>query len=195
MAAWDDDSDFTAARAGIAHARAHLPPSAAADGEVARMALPPQAPLTAPEVEVARKQRRLRRYQKPKPKVFGIGFSRTGTYSLNKALNMLGYEVIHYPADPKTRAELSRGDYRLSVLEHYDGITELTAAPFFKELDRLYPGSKFILTIRENRSWLKSLRTRWEEIQESPEAERDEAFRGTFCAGPLTAVAISMKPI
>jgi len=43
-------------------------------------------------------------------KVFGIGLSRTGTYSLSKALDVLGFYTIHYPIDPTTLLALFNGD-------------------------------------------------------------------------------------
>jgi len=90
-------------------------------------------------------------------KVFGIGLSRTGTKSLNEALRILDFDVVHYPCDRRTYGELSRGVYRLSLLERRDGITDITVAPFYAQLDRIYPGSKFVLTLRDTVSWLASM--------------------------------------
>lgn len=50
------------------------------------------------------------------------------------------------------------GNYCLSVLERFQAITDITAAPFYSSFDQEYPGSKFILTIREINSWLVSMR-------------------------------------
>lgn len=90
-------------------------------------------------------------------KIFGIGLSRTGTKSLTSALETLDFNIAHYPCDRKTYKELTIGKYNLSILENYDGITDITVAPFFPHLDRLYPGSKFIFTLREKETWLKSM--------------------------------------
>ena len=94
-------------------------------------------------------------------KVFGIGLSKTGTTSLTKALNILGVKSIHYPWDETTYAELRRGEYRLSLLRDYDGVTDTPVAPFFAQLDRAWPDSKFILTIRDKPSWLRSAESHW----------------------------------
>jgi hypothetical protein len=94
-------------------------------------------------------------------KIFGIGLSRTGTSSLTKALNLLGLRVIHYPSDVITYQELSHGNYKLSILEKYDGITDIVCSPFFVQFDQTYPNSKFILTIRDIESWLVSLESHW----------------------------------
>lgn len=85
----------------------------------------------------------LQRQTKVANKVFGIGLSNTGTSSLNRALTLLGIPSIHLP-------------HSLSQIGKFDGASDLPVAVFFKELDRLYPGSKFILTIRNTRDWLKS---------------------------------------
>ncbi|UCH11262.1 MAG: hypothetical protein JSU61_05070 [Fidelibacterota bacterium] len=93
-------------------------------------------------------------------KVFGIGLNRTGTSSLNVALNMLLVRTIHYPIDRTTYQELTTGQYDLTILEKFDGITDVTVVPYYRQLDRHYPGSKFILTLRDVDSWLVSLE-RW----------------------------------
>jgi hypothetical protein len=90
-------------------------------------------------------------------KVFGLGLSRTGTTSLGQALEILGIPTRHYPYNRATYAELTSGTYRLSVLEEVDAIVDITVAPYYAQLDRAYPGSKFILTTREMESWLRAI--------------------------------------
>lgn len=90
-------------------------------------------------------------------KIFGLGLSRTGTSSLNVALNMLGISTIHFPIDRTTYREMITGTYKLSILEKYDGITDITTVPIYPQLDHHYPGSKFILTTRDLQTWLKSI--------------------------------------
>ena len=86
---------------------------------------------------------RLQRKSKVANKVFGIGLSKTGTTSLNTALNLLGIPSIHLPRS-------------LLQIEEYDGATDIPIAVAYQKLDKLYPGSKFILTIRHQRNWLRS---------------------------------------
>lgn len=90
-------------------------------------------------------------------KVFGIGLSRTGTASLNKALNLLSIPAYHFPRDRRTCVELMSGQYRLSVLDRFDAITDITASAFYEQFDAEYPGSRFVLTVREKGEWLKSV--------------------------------------
>jgi hypothetical protein len=76
-------------------------------------------------------------------KVFGVGLSRTGTTSLTAALGILGYDAIHFPLYPQQ-------------IEMADAATDTTVAYRFEELDRRYPESKFILTLRDEEAWLDS---------------------------------------
>ncbi len=105
-----------------------------------------------------------------KNKIFGIGLSRTGTTSLTEALNILGYKSYHFPSDKSTIVEIfnflaSGAEYiDLTTLKEYDAITDTPVCCFYKVLDRSYPDSKFILTIRDKESWLRSCKTFWEEV-------------------------------
>ena len=94
-------------------------------------------------------------------KVFGIGLNKTGTNSLNLALNILGVKSMHYPHDLQTYKELISCNYKLSILKEYDAITDLPSALYFNHYDEVYPNSKFILTTRERSSWIKSVRNQW----------------------------------
>ena len=86
--------------------------------------------------------------------VFGIGLGRTGTTSLTRALEILGYRTKHCP-----RFYLD-ADGQLCVspeqIAHYQALTDEPVALIYKTLDRQYPGSKFVLTVREMESWLTS---------------------------------------
>jgi hypothetical protein len=62
-------------------------------------------------------------------KVFGLGLSKTGTSSLAEALNILGIRTIHYLYDRKSFDDLRNGNYRLSILEEYQGIVDIPVAP------------------------------------------------------------------
>jgi Sulfotransferase domain len=109
-----------------------------------------------------------------KPKVFGLGLSRTGTHSLTAALHVLGYDTVHYPTDRATLETLLRGDARFPLLEQYDGITDITTAPYYEDLDREWPGSKFVLTIRDEDSWSLSCRKHWASLPAAKCGENEE---------------------
>jgi hypothetical protein len=95
-------------------------------------------------------------------KVFGLGLSKTGTSSLSEALNILGINTIHYPFDDVTYNELKDGNYKLSILQEYQGIVDIPVAPYYAQLDKNFPGSKFILTDRDLDGWLRSVEKHWE---------------------------------
>lgn len=79
-------------------------------------------------------------------KIFGIGLSKTGTTSLTSALLTLGFSCEHYFFD-------------LDRMKHLDAGTDLPIAHAFRELDVAWPGSKFILTVRDLDAWLGSCAT------------------------------------
>jgi hypothetical protein len=76
--------------------------------------------------------------------VWGIGLTRTGTRSLNRALEILGWRALHYPT--------------LSMLLHdeMEAATDESVAVMYKYLDFVYPNSLFILTERDEEGWLES---------------------------------------
>lgn len=91
-------------------------------------------------------------------KIFGIGYPKTGTTSLGYALSMLGFNHKFY--DDELNKKYNEGDYGaiFREAEKYDSFEDgpWNRGELYKELDRLFPGSKFILTIRELPSWIKS---------------------------------------
>ncbi|MBA3557021.1 MAG: hypothetical protein H0W30_00330 [Gemmatimonadaceae bacterium] len=94
-------------------------------------------------------------------KVFGIGLSKTGTSSLTDALKLLGIRTIQYPHDDATYNELRAGKYKLSILEHYQGVVDMPVAPFYAQLDKAFPDSRFVLTVRAKDAWLRSAELHW----------------------------------
>lgn len=94
-------------------------------------------------------------------KIFGIGLSRTGTNSLNSALETLGFRSLHWPCDRVTQRELpeyfaGQSPFAFSIANEHDGITDTPAALVFRELCVRFPKSRFVLTLREKEQWLRS---------------------------------------
>ncbi len=122
-------------------------------------------------------------------KIFGLGLSKTGTSSLTDALNLLGVKAVHYPHDQRTYEELRAGRYRLSILEEFRGVVDLPVAPFYAQLDREFPGSRFVLTVREKESWLRSCEVHWRLMMEwwenFPEFKRFHEFISACVFGTL----------
>ena len=96
-------------------------------------------------------------------KIFCIGFQKTGTSSLAKTLQGLGFTVgdaikvlnrkVNWRA-PDPRPEIV--EKVLAVVEGMDAIQDSPNAFIYRELDIAHPGAKFILTIRDTEDWLKS---------------------------------------
>lgn len=90
-------------------------------------------------------------------KVFGIGFHKTGTTSLDVALTTMGYKVCGHRlelAEDLFRNDLTRA---FEITEQYDAFQDNPWPLLYRELDDRYPSSKFILTIRDNEKWIKSV--------------------------------------
>jgi hypothetical protein len=96
-----------------------------------------------------------------RPKVFCIGRNKTGTTSLAVALRFLGYRVAPQgPAELLTE-DWARRDFRRLVrfCRRHEAFQDI---PFsldftFVALDQAYPGSKFILSVRDSaEQWFDS---------------------------------------
>jgi|SRR5215472_4293571 len=94
-----------------------------------------------------------------RPRVFGIGMHKTATTSLHIALQKLGYESWHWSSAHVAKAiwrEMNEGD-RSPTMEQYDALCDLPIPLLYRKLDEAYPGSKFILTLRDERKWLEAV--------------------------------------
>ncbi len=90
-------------------------------------------------------------------KIIGVGFHKTGTSTLREALKILGYRVKD--TTPRALIPILRGNYNKirRMLDRYDAMEDTPWYMIYKELDQLFPGSKFILTIRDEESWYTSV--------------------------------------
>ena len=96
-------------------------------------------------------------------RIFGIGMHKTATTSLNHALTMLGYDSAHWKNAHWAKAiwEEMKTHGSSHTLERSYALCDLPIPLLFRELDAAYPGSKFIFTVRDEDSWLESVRTHW----------------------------------
>ena len=92
-----------------------------------------------------------------RPKVFCIGFHKTGTTSLKMALTELGYRVT----GPFGRRDRNIGetveDQAREIAARFDAFQDNPWPVIYRFLDREYPGSKFILTMRPSEKWIASV--------------------------------------
>lgn len=94
-------------------------------------------------------------------KIFGLGLSKTGTSSLCEALRTLGYRTAHNPTDDDSMMALLSGTLCCRALEENDAVCDIMFTRQFRELDRLYPGSLFVLTERDRNAWHESCAQHW----------------------------------
>lgn len=124
-------------------------------------------------------------------RIFCIGLSRTGTTSICRALEILGYNATHFPIilfinpemildslkfNPQRKLNLYwkwRLEKEMKVVKEksgykdlftsYNAFGDLPIPLYFKELDTKFPGSKFIYTYRDEEKWLRSMRWLYKE--------------------------------
>lgn len=92
------------------------------------------------------------------PKVFCIGWAKTGTTSIGCALRLLGYA---HTAGDLDLFELLENDEMEPVYRFADEFGAFDDWPWillFKEMAQHYPDAKFILTIRSEEAMVKSYR-------------------------------------
>jgi hypothetical protein len=97
--------------------------------------------------------------------LIGAGFGRTGTLSLKKALEILGYgpcyhmeEVFFKPFHARRWAQACAGspmDWD-RLLRGYRATVDWPACTFYKELAATFPNAKIILTVRDPQRWYDS---------------------------------------
>jgi hypothetical protein len=113
-------------------------------------------------------------------RIFGIGLHKTATTSLHVALKILGYDSAHWEGTPWSRAiweEVTSNGKSKTLEEHY-ALCDLPIGLLYKELDEAYPGSKFILTTRNEDEWVRSVENHW-----NPNIN---PFRKTWDSEPFT---------
>ena len=99
--------------------------------------------------------------------VIGAGFGRTGTASLKRGLEQLGYVKTHHMFEvlPNERQrifwrDIARGEPVSwdEVFEGFEASVDWPSAAYWRELADHYPDAKVILTVRSDESWWKSAR-------------------------------------
>ena len=90
-------------------------------------------------------------------KIFCVGFQKTGTTSLGAALEILGYKVCGVRYDLIPAIKENNWTHIDEVISQHDAFKDNPWPVIYKSLDEKYPGSKFILTIRDEPAWIKSL--------------------------------------
>lgn len=89
--------------------------------------------------------------------IIGVGFHKTGTSSLRRALRILGYKVKD--TSDRLIMPIMKGNYKpvLKTIDKFDAVEDTPWFMIYKELDQMVPNCKFILTIRDESAWYKSV--------------------------------------
>jgi hypothetical protein len=111
-------------------------------------------------------------------KVIGAGFGRTGTMSLKVALEGLGFgpcyhmvEVFEHPEHVSLWEAATRGeplDWE-KIFGSYQAAVDWPTAAFYKELMKVYPEAKVLLTIRDPEKWYESTKHTIYKTTEAPD--------------------------
>lgn len=99
-------------------------------------------------------------------KIIGAGFPRTGTTTLKRSLETLGFKRSYHMKELlvnpqmlhfwKTLDETGSTDWD-ALYANYDATVDFPCYPWYKEHMERYPEAKVILTVRDFDSWHKSV--------------------------------------
>ena len=114
-------------------------------------------------------------------KIFCIGLNKTGTISLHQALMSLGFTSLHWGGQASRLAverAIREGKPLLEYLGDYDAYSDIQRLSVsFDVLDEQYPGSRFILTVRDVEGWIDSRRRH---VERNRERKARGDYDGTF---------------
>lgn len=97
-------------------------------------------------------------------KVVGTGLGRTGTKSMQTALNMLGFGPCHHMievfAHPESmalwiEADAGRANWD-AIFKDYHSVVDFPGAAFWREITAHYPDAKVLHTVRDADKWFES---------------------------------------
>lgn len=86
-------------------------------------------------------------------KVLSVGYPRTGTRTLWRALSMLGFNALHHDDERVPMFPPVGFDFRV-----YDDVDAATEEVYWREVADAYLGAKLILTVRDMEAWWASVR-------------------------------------
>lgn len=99
-------------------------------------------------------------------RVIGAGYGRTGTSSLKRGLETLGFgpchhmeEVVKHPSEVPTWERAARGeaiDWQ-TFMRPWGSACDFPSALYYRELMEAFPDAKVILSVRDPGSWYASM--------------------------------------
>ena len=133
-----------------------------------------------------------------KPYIFGIGLAKTGTNSLIGALNQLGFTGKHMGADWRDSGpglteyfldaadaiDEGKEDDILAKASGCDAVADWPIPAIYKQIDKQYPDSKFILTYRNPHdatlSYMRMTYATWDQRSKLPSHRTGKVHRPTY---------------
>lgn len=102
-------------------------------------------------------------------RIFNVGIQKTATTSFSHAMKLLGFSSAHWESAHWAKAiwrEMNNLGHSPTLEKSYC-LSDIPIAILYDRLDKAYPGSKFILTIRDEMDWLQSVKDHWD-INKNP---------------------------
>lgn len=93
-------------------------------------------------------------------KLFVVGWHKTATTSISRALDSLGIACWHFPY--QLYPNLSKGVLDFRLLASWSAAADMPIPLVYRDLHRFFPNAKFILTVRETGAWLQSVKRMFE---------------------------------
>lgn len=117
-----------------------------------------------------------------RPRTFCIGLNKTGTTSFHVAMEALGFKSLHWGGPPVRRAveaALAEGRPALADLDPaFEAFSDIEPLyRHFDVVDRQYPGSRFVLTVRPVDEWVASRRRH---VERNVERRARGEYQGDF---------------
>jgi hypothetical protein len=117
-----------------------------------------------------------------RPRIFNIGLNKTSTTSFHAAMEVLGFRSLHWggpTAEQAVERAYASGEPLLTYLDaRFDAFSDLGPLTFrYERLDREYPGSRFVMTVRPLEAWIASRRRH---VEENVRRQASGDYDGTF---------------
>lgn len=120
-------------------------------------------------------------------KVLGVGWAKTGTTTLGESLQLLGYrhQSRNFDLVDQDLSTPEKAEIRAAASEH-DSFDDWPWLLLYREFDAWFPGTRFILTVRNSSSWIRSYRA---QLARVPESELWNRRRRLLYGLPFPAVS------
>jgi hypothetical protein len=118
-------------------------------------------------------------------KIIGIGLPRTGNVTLATCIKILyGETTLGWNKEAAKLVMDQKWPEVKKIVENHNCLVEFPWASIFQQIERWYPESFFILTIRDTDKWLESVCRQFDK-QKNPETAGGADFRNWFFGGPF----------